>query len=85
MRDGVLTEAGLVVEFDTSQPAPSQWVATGRIAEASPAATSIYRRCLLVGTGTTEEAAIGDLQRRVALLRAAAATETRFVTEWAHA
>jgi hypothetical protein len=46
------------IDFYTLQPAPTQWVAVGR------PVTTDGRRPLLVGTGTTEEAAVLDLRGR---------------------
>jgi hypothetical protein len=46
------------IEFYTLQPAPTQWVAVGRLTVVEG------RRPLLVGIGTTEDAAILDLQGR---------------------
>ena len=46
------------IDFYTTQPAPTQWVAVGRPVVAGG------RRPLLVGTGSTEDAAILDLQGR---------------------
>ncbi|HET7037272.1 MAG TPA: hypothetical protein VFI42_16420 [Thermomicrobiaceae bacterium] len=73
VRRGTFTAGALSVSYYTSNPAPTQWVAVGVVSGAR----------MLVGTGPSEAAAIGDLAARYEqsqedLLEA----DTKFATEW---
>lgn len=62
---GVLGGPGVVVEYYTSQPAPTQWVAVG-IAELRLLRSDEQAlKKLLVGTGRSEAAAIQALRHRM--------------------
>lgn len=56
--DGLCT-----IEYSMSQPAPTQWVAAG-LATVRPNAGDTAFRHLVIGTGTTREAAILRLHER---------------------
>jgi hypothetical protein len=61
---GVIRDGQLPVEYHTSQPSPSQWIALGVVQESTPVDVESTHR-LMVGTGETEEAAIEALRLRV--------------------
>ncbi|HEX5502845.1 MAG TPA: hypothetical protein VFW96_09490 [Thermomicrobiales bacterium] len=48
--------------YHTDQPAPDQWVAVGEGTDMDEAGRQAHR--LVVGTGPTEAAAVGALERR---------------------
>jgi hypothetical protein len=51
-------DGGCEIEYYTLQPAPTQWVAVGR--RTSP----VWTRSLVVGAGSTEDAAVENLRDR---------------------
>lgn len=62
--DGTLTAGSVVVRYAIRQPAPTQWIAVGVVRFWN--APDCCVASLLVGVGTTEDAAIRDLARRLA-------------------
>lgn len=73
---GVLDGHHVVVEYYTSQPAPTQWVAVG-LATVRNEDGLAPQTTLLVGTGRTEEAAVHELRGRVPVAERPAVTRSR--------
>lgn len=62
---GMLDRSGIVAEYYTSQPAPTQWIAVGLVSARTSSGPVHEPRRLVVGTGVTEEIAIDALTRRL--------------------
>lgn len=60
-RDAAWPADGTCV-YHTEQPAPTQWIAVGQGNRPDPAGGQWHR--LVVGTGTTEAAAVEDMRQR---------------------
>lgn len=67
---GVIADGAYVAEYQTRQPDPSHWIAVGLVTPAERMTDRSTPR-LLVGSGKTEEAAILDLELRLAQVEAA--------------
>jgi hypothetical protein len=60
---GILLDGELSVEYYTSQPAPTQWIAVGKVAQTGSARVLL----LLVGVGRDEQGAVDHLQHRLSM------------------
>ena len=72
MHRGVLAQGQLSVEYYTSQPAPTQWIAVGLVPARINLGTGHQPAQMLVGSGQSEEIAVSELSRRLARLEAVA-------------
>lgn len=72
MHRGVLVQGELSVEYYTSQPAPTQWIAVGLVQARITGGTGHQPAQMLVGSGQTEDVAVSELSRRLARLEAVA-------------
>ena len=68
MHRGVLAQGQLSVEYYTSQPAPTQWIAVGLVSARTSSGPIHEPRRLVVGTGVTEQTAVDALARRLGAL-----------------
>jgi hypothetical protein len=65
---GILDRSGIVAEYYTSQPAPTQWIAVGLVSARTSSAPVQEPRRLVVGTGMTEQIAVDALAHRLGAL-----------------
>lgn len=72
MHRGVLVQGQLSVEYYTSQPAPTQWIAVGLVPARINLGTGHQPAQMLVGSGQTEDVAVTELSVRLARLEAVA-------------
>ena len=79
---GVLVEGLHVIKYETSHPAPRQWIALGLVSEPTGVGASLVPR-LMVGNGATELAALRNLQQRVAG-PVFAREEAESIRDWVH-
>lgn len=77
---GQILLGDLVIDYETRQPAYSQWIAIGmvRIGDTSRLVSETCR--YLVGTGRAEQEAITDLRNRV--LRPVQTSDDDFAVAW---
>jgi hypothetical protein len=69
---GVLVQGQLSVEYYTSQPAPTQWIAVGLVPARIALGAGHQPARMLVGSGQTEDVAVTELSLRLARLEAVA-------------
>jgi hypothetical protein len=69
---GVLVQGQLSVEYYTSQPAPTQWIAVGLVPARITLGAGHQPARMLVGSGQTEDVAVTELSLRLARLEAVA-------------
>lgn len=72
MHRGVLVQGQLSVEYYTSQPAPTQWIAVGLVPARITLGAGHQPAQMLVGSGQTEDVAVTELSLRLARLEAVA-------------
>ncbi len=72
MHRGVLVQGQLSVEYYTSQPAPTQWIAVGLVPARNTLGAGHQPAQMLVGSGQTEDVAVTELSFRLARLEAVA-------------
>lgn len=72
MHRGVLVHGQLSVEYYTSQPAPTQWIAVGLVPARTTLGTGYQPAQMLVGSGRSEDVAVKELSFRLARLEAVA-------------
>lgn len=75
---GTLRDGESRVDYYTTVPTPSQWIAVGVLVSSDTEDPVRRPRRMLVGTGRCEETAVADLEKRfVRLLRERAPQEAR--------
>ncbi len=82
MHRGVLVQGQLSVEYYTSQPAPTQWIAVGLVPARIALGAGHQPAQMLVGSGQTEDVAVTELSIRLARLEAVAPSRP---TDYSHA
>ena len=65
---GMLDRSGIVAEYYTSHPSPTQWIAVGLVSARTSSGPIHEPRRLVVGTGVTEQIAVDALARRLGAL-----------------
>jgi hypothetical protein len=84
---GTFRDGSARVDYYTTTPAPSQWIAVGVLMFGNASAVVDHRRRLIVGSGTSERQAVADLRsqfrtaveahrERCAMIHGASATES---------
>ncbi len=65
MSRGILYGGGSAIDYYTSQPSPSQWIALSVVPLLPAFDSGDVTRCVLVGVGKTEDVAIDSLRLRL--------------------